>query len=205
MRPPDAGVHAFKIEGISVRGWLFREHPTNPYMSLDPVLYHPALCRAHPTLECGCAVRGDLVHTPRCTVYPKSGLIRVDGRLIALVLQAFGAGYVRRMMHAINRGDAHVSGLYRLGDMVCISVSNPIVTSLGNIQPVWWSGEICDWHVLKVQRWWKARRVRALGLRMALCMGTHARLGKDSPLLGVHVDVLRALCRANAGTRWGMP
>lgn len=173
-------------------------------MSGGTALVVQGLCAMHPTLECGCSLRRGIVHTPRCTVYPKSGLLRVDGRLMALVIKAFGAGYVRRMMHAINRGDAQVSGLYRLGDMVCISVSNTIVTSHGSIQPVWWSGEICDWHVLKLQHWWRSWRARGLEMRLALCMGGHARLGEGSPLLCLHGDLLRALCRGNPRIRAGM-
>lgn len=173
-----------------------------------PILSLQCLCRQHPTLECGCSIGPSMIHTPRCTVYPRCGLVRVDGRLVAVVVRAFGVGYLRRMIEGINRGDAHVSGLYQLGDMLCISVCNAIVASTGNIQPVWWSGEICDWHLLKLQRWWRERLARAREMRLALCMGAHTRLGRSSVLFGLHDDILRAFCagrvRARAGTSRGM-
>lgn len=51
-------------------------------------------------------------------------------------------------------------------------------------------------HLLRLQRWFLKTCACRKARRLALAMATHARLGKDSPLATLDVDIVRALVLA---------
>jgi hypothetical protein len=153
-------------------------------------------CYWHDQYRCECRLINRMIEGERCTVYPASSMVRIDRQLFGLVLSALSPVYVSAMMRGVERGQHKLSGLFEMQGMVCRHISLLVPLAEGMIETLWWSGQICDGHVLKIQAWWRRVVRDRQERRLALAMGLHARLGLASPLADLCDDHLRLILSA---------
>lgn len=158
----------------------------------------PRWCQVHHEFGCRCTQQARIIVGRRCTIFPASNMVSVDGSLYGLMISAFTPWYVEVMFKGIERGAHRVSEPFLLMGAVCqhISLLTPLPSRDNIVETLWWSGQRCNRQVRRIQAWWRRARRAWRDRRLAVCMGCHPRLGGASPFSRLQEDVVRLILRA---------
>ena len=151
--------------------------------------YRDSLCHTRMLEECRCEPKGVWEREGVIIVYPKSGLVVVQGLLLRYTLPTralFGVHRLERVMEF---------QLYYF-----VFMDQIMLNMRSNADGTYWSVRnrvdgVGLGRIRQLQRWWRERRRAFREARLlAFMMGAHKRIGAVSRVRAVDESVLRVCC-----------